>query len=493
MTRPVKEVLIVGRDAAAWLAALALHRAFAGAGVRVRVVELPSLLTAADAYAAAPALGGLHRLLGLEEAEVLDASSGVPVLGQRFANWSRAGAPFMHGYDTQRVGINDIDFVQFWVKARAEGLAVELEDFSLASVAAKQGRSVIDGDGTRIDLPVSPGYHLDARGYVDLLRSRALAAGIEARSAAVRSIERDGDVITGLVLDDGLRVEADLYVDASGGEALLAADASSSAFESWRSWFGADRMLTASAKALRPLPAYAQIAAFEAGWIGLHPLRDRTAVTVVYDSTVMADRAVLEAVPVLTGLALEGEASVEAFEAGARPAWIGNCVALGAAAAVLEPLDAVQLHLVQMGLSLLIGLFPVEADDMPEAEAFNAGFASHVRNVRDFQLAHYALNRRFDERFWDRARAADLPDALKARLRLFAARGIVPTFDDESFQEQNWIASFVGHGLIPGDHDPLVDAVPEAEQMDRFRSLLGRIAEEVRAMPAVDPAFGAAG
>lgn len=493
MSAPVKQVLVVGRDAAVWLAALGLQRAVSGAGVKVRAVELPSLLTPADAYAAVPALGALHRLLGLEEIDVLDAAAGVPVLGQRFANWSRAKAPFVHGYDTQRVGINDIDFLQFWVKARGEGMTVALEDFSLAAVAAKQGRSAVEADGTRPDLPVSPGYHLDARTYVDLLRRRALAAGVEARSAAVRSVARDGDRMTSVTLDDGLRVEADLYVDASGAEAVLAGSAPSAGFDSWRGWFGADRMLTVSARALKPLPAYAQIAAFEAGWIGLHPLRDRTAVTAVYDSAVMSDRAVLEAIPLVTGLALEGEASVETFAAGVRPAWTGNCVALGAAAAVLEPLDAVQLHLVHMGLSLLIGLFPIAADAMPEAETFNAGFASHVRNVRDFQLAHYALNRRFDERFWDRARDADLPASLKTRLDLFAARGLVATFDDESFQEQNWIASFVGHGLIPADHDPLVEGVPEAEQMDRFRSLLGRIAEEVRAMPAVDAAFGRAG
>lgn len=493
MSRPVKEVLVVGRDAAAWLAALGLHRAYSGASVRVRIVELPSLLTPADAYAAVPALGGLHRLLGLEEMDVLDAAAGVPALGQRFANWSRAKAPFMHGYDTQRVGINDIDLIQFWVKARSEGLNVELEDFSLASAAAKQGRSPLEGDGTRPEVPVSPGYHLDARGYVDLLRRRALAAGVEARSGAVRSVEREDDRIVSVTLEDGLRIEADLFIDASGSEAVLAGGAPSAAFESWRGWFGANRMLTATAKALKPLPAYAQIVAFEAGWIGLHPLRDRTALTVVYDSSVMADRAVLDAIPVLTGLSLEGEASVEPFEAGVRPAWTGNCVALGAAAAALEPLDAVQLHLVHMGLSLLIGLFPVDAVAMPEAEAFNAGFASHVRNVRDFQLAHYVLNRRFDERFWDRARDADPPESLKTRLRLFGARGLVATFDDESFQEQNWIAVLVGHGLIPADYDPLVEAVPEGEQIDRFRSLLGRIAEEVRAMPSLDAVFGRAG
>ena len=157
----------------------------------------------------------------------------------------------------------------------------------------------------------------------------------------------------------------------------------------------------------------------------------------------------------------------------------------GPAAAVLERLDATDLHALHIGLTHLIALFPVDADHMPEAQAFNAGIADHLNHVRDFQLAHYALNGR-SEPFWAQARGVDLPPSLAARLRLFGARGLSLQTENETFQEQNWSAVLLGHGLTPAAHDPLVDRVPADEQRGKFRALLTRIAEEVRALPPAD-------
>ncbi|MFN7127755.1 MAG: tryptophan 7-halogenase [Brevundimonas sp.] len=486
----IRSVVVVGRDAAAWLSALTLQRAFGRTGLKVSVVAMPSLLTVSDVYAALPSLAGLHALLGLTDAEVLGTVSAVPVLGQRFADWNKECPSFLHAYDMLRVGIDDVDFVHFWVKARAEGLKVAFEDFSLGSVAAKQGRTVIDRHGFVSETPIEAGYALDAVGYVALLRRRAIQAGVSVISGPVIGIDRHGDRIAAVITSGDQRVEADLFIDASGNEAVLSRG-QSGAFDSWRDLFGVDRLLSASAKALRPLPAFSQIAAFEAGWIGLYPLKDRTAVVAAWDSREMSDEDLISRLPVETGLSLDGERRITAFEPGMRPAWSGNCVAIGEAAVALEPLDAVQLQLTHLGLSQLVALFPVSPEAMPEAQAYNAGLAAFVLNVRDFQLAHYRLNGRIGEGFWDRARSAPVPEGLEARIRLFAARGKVAQFDEESFQLQSWIALFLGHGLIPASYDPRVDRISPEDQIARFRFLLGKVAEDVRAMPSVESQFGA--
>jgi len=486
----VRSVVVVGRDAAAWLSALTLQRAFGRTGLKVSVVAMPSLLKASDVYAALPSLAGLHGLLGLSDAEVLGATFGVPVLGQRFADWNPECPSFLHAYDMLRVGIDDVDFVHFWVKARAEGLKVAFEDFSLGAVAAKQGRTVIDRNGFVSETPIEAGYTLDAVGYVSLIRQRAIQAGVSVVEGSAIEVERHGDRITAVIMPGERRLEADLFIDASGAEAVLS-HGQSGDFDSWGDLFGVDRLLSASAKTLRPLPAFSQIAAFEAGWAGLYPLKDRTAVVAAWDSREMADDELIARLPAETGLSLEGECRIMAFEPGMRTAWSGNCVAIGEAAVALEPLDAVQLQVVHLGLSQLVALFPVSAEAMPEAEAYNAGLAAFVLNVRDFQVAHYRLNGRFGEGFWDRARSAPVPQGLEARLRLFAARGKIAQFDEESFQPQSWTALFLGHGLMPASYDPRVDRISPEDQMARFRSLLGKVAEDVRSMPSVDSQFGA--
>ena len=93
MNSGVASVVIVGRDAPAWLAAAALRRSFGGTGLRVQVVELAPQRTPLDAYAAVPALGSMHQLLGLGERVVLGACQGVPMVAQRFSNWARGGTP----------------------------------------------------------------------------------------------------------------------------------------------------------------------------------------------------------------------------------------------------------------------------------------------------------------------------------------------------------------------------------------------------------------
>ncbi|MDB5493873.1 MAG: hypothetical protein JWP86_1210 [Phenylobacterium sp.] len=486
MTRPVAKVAVVGRDAAAWLTALGLQRAFGRTGVQVQVVELPSMLSAVDAYVSLPSLAGLHRIVGIDEDALIAACAGLYVLGQRFANWSGGRAPFLHAYDTQPVGLNNVDLIQYWLKGRAEGLKLDLEEFSLGAAMAKQGRLPLGAEPAEGFSRPAYGYHLDARAYVRLLREQAMRLGVSWVASGLGETHVDGGRIVSLTLSDGATVEADLFIDASGAQGALIEHLPAAAFEPWSQWLPCDRILAASGPRLDPLPAFSQIAAFRAGWIGIHPLQDRTALVCSYDSTRISDEDLVAALPVLTGLTLQDEAVAAPFRVGRRAAaWVGNCVAIGDAAASLELLDAAPLHLVQTGLSLLISLFPVDADDMREASAYNARLAAHAENLRDFQIAHYKLNQRRDDPFWDRTRDVPAPDALAYKMRLFASRGRIALYDDETFQESDWTSIFVGHGLIPQAYDPLVDLTPGDQQIQQLQKMLRFIAAEVTAAPTL--------
>jgi tryptophan halogenase len=490
---PRIRVAVVGRDAAAWIAALGIQRALGGSGVKVEVIELPSLLRAVDAYSAVPSLGGLHRVLGFQEAEIVARCSAVPSLGQRFANWSGAAPPFVHAYDKQRPSIGDIDFLQYWIKAKSEGLRVAWEDFSVAASAAKLGRiAPPDADPESLS-NLTPGYSLDAQAYVAMVRQRALRSGVAHRSGSVRSVERARNRIEAVLLDEGARVAADFFIDASGAEAVLIGGQAGAAFESWRHWLPCDRLLAASGPSLKQLPAFSQVSAFAAGWLGLFPLQDRTAIVAAYSAAELSDEELAQTARTVSDLPFEGDAFVTPFAAGMqhRP-WIGNCVAVGESAIALEPLDGLQLHGIHIGLSHLIALFPVDAGEMPEADSYNALVAAHARNIRDFQIAHYKLNQRRGEAYWDRARAAPGPESLNFKIALFASRGLIAQYDDESFEAQNWASIFVGHGVMPRSYDPMVDAVAREEQIEKFQRLLRHIAGEVELMPTVNAYIGGA-
>jgi tryptophan halogenase len=474
----VKRVVVVGRDAAFWLSLLALHRALTPAGIHVSGIQLPSQLEAPDAYAALPTLTGLHDQLGLDRHDVLRAAAGLPVQGQRFSGWGPY--PFVHGYDGPRAAIDHIDILHFWIAGRAQGLGMPYEELSVASVAARQGRIGPDGRDPATFGTCHRGYHLDARAYVEALANLAGRQGIQVIEGTDLSIERSGNRVTSISFE-GRRVEADLYVDASGCDSLLA----SAAFESWSSWFPADRLLSASLPKLNPLPAFSELRAFADGWAGLFPLRHRTAVQGAFKSRRGQDDEILSTLPQILG-ATPRDLVVRPFNPGVRVPWSGNVVAIGDSFATLEPLDAVQLHFIHAGLSNLLAWFPTDNSSPPEATSYNAVMARYAANIRDFMVVHYHLNDRTGELLWDKARAAPIPPTLAAKMSPFGARGLNSLNDDETFDEGSWIASLIGHGLIPRSYDPRVDLIPFDDKVGKMQRLLSRIADEVGAMPTIE-------
>lgn len=488
MTNPLRKIVIVGRDAAAWLSAFALEKSFGrqDGGIEIELVELPSKLRPEDVFVTLPTQQALHRLLGLDETRLLRACSGLYVLAQRFSNWSGAAPPFLHAYDTHGIALRHVDFFQYWLKARASGLNVPLEEFSLGAVAAKQGRIVVFNDSTEAFSNATYGYHLSAIPYLHAIGKHALAAGLKHRVGQIEAVQHRGRRIESVTLTDGSIITGDLFVDASGPEGHLIRHVEEDNFESWREWLPCDRLMTASAAVLNPVPAFSQISAFRGGWLGLYPLINRTAMIAAYDSQYTNDDDALLTMSTLSGLRLEEGAVATAIAAGCRrEPWIGNCVAIGDTAVMPDPLDAVDLHSVHTGISYLVSLMPVDRDNMPEARIYNAKMKSHAAGIRDFQISHYKLNRRFDEPFWDAARDADAPETLAKKLRLFEARGIVRIEEDETFQEENWTSILVGHNLIPKSWDPLVDRMPEQDQIANFQRMLKFIASEVEAMPSL--------
>lgn len=479
MAGPVRSLAVIGRDAAAFILALGLKRALAPIGLEVTLIELPSALLPGSVHSALPSLGNLHTLLGLSERALFARCGATPVLGQQYVGWSTEGAAFIHGYDTTRPAINDVDFLQFWSLARRQGLRVAFEDFSLAAAAAKQGRVV-----GAAEQGAAAGYHIDARAYATLLRAGCARAGIPIRPTSGVDPEWRGDKLTAVRIDDGAQIESDLFVDASGIERALIGGHPDAAFDSWTHWFPADRGFVAAAAPITPPPAYARIAAVADGWVGLFPLQDETAITGRFRSLGRSDEEA--AARMLESVGVPAHAvTVRSGQSGSLVrSWIGNCVAVGDAAAVTELLDAVELQLLQVALSTLAAYWPVDRDHMPEARAYDRAVQSHLANIRDFQLLHYRLSDR-QEPFWRHAREASASDRLDARLRLFAARGIIPGFDDETFLPQSWAATMIGHGVIPAESDPAVERTPPDEQMQKVQRLLQLIAAQVRDMPSI--------
>ena len=486
---PIKKVVIAGRDAAAWLSANALLKAFQASGLKVEVVELPTLLRVQDVVASQPALEAFHRLLGFDEHEVLKATAGIYSLGQSFANFSGAAPAFLHPYGSHGASLGKVAFHQVWVKARQAGMNVAFEDFSLVAVAAKQGKFFAADSDISSFARCDYAYHLNAAAYVRYLKAHALRRGAVVTTARHLGVERDAQTghIQALTLGDGRRVEGDLFIDATGADSLLLGGALETPVDSWAHWFPADRLLAVAGERLRSLPSFSQVRAVQGGCLHVTPTQDMLGLVYAYGGRDMSDDEAFQAVAVTAGTRVAPDATVTPLSPGRRTsAWVGNCVAVGEAACVFDPIDNVGLHSLQMGLAHLITLFPLDSDCAVEAKDYNRVIRSSLERLRDFQITHFKLNKVPGSRRWDMLRDMAVPEMLDYKIEQFKARGTVVLYDDETFQSDDWLSVFIGHGCIPRVYDPLVDLTDQDAAIRHVQQILGFIRQKVEDMSSHD-------
>jgi tryptophan 7-halogenase len=478
-----KEVILVGRDAPVWLASCVLQQALAPAGVRITVIELPSRLHAADVYATLPALEPLHTRLRIDESKLIGVTRGAFTLGKRFVDTSGSAPAFFHAYGSHGARIEQKEFLSHWLRARKLGLQVAFEDFCLTAAAAKHGRMLVPDPEIEAHGFTDYAYHLPAIAYGALLRFLALKRGVVAHQALeVRAVLHADGAIAGVALDGGRRVDGDFFLDVSGEEGQLMSTLAVRR-ESWRGHFLADRVLVACGAPIHPVPVYSEVRAWADGWLALYPTQMGTHIYGAYSSAFLGDESATRAAARISRMALHGGA-VRACEPGRRAvAWERNCVAIGQAACVFDPVHSVDLQAVQVGLVHLLHLFPVQANYEVERSEYNQNIRSAFERIRDFQSAHYLLNRCGDSPFWTRAREQLVSPELEHKIETFRACGDVACYEDETFMIDDWQALLIGHGVCPESFDASVERT-SSEVMQRE---LGRLLSFIRAKVEEQP------
>lgn len=481
MNRPPQKLVVVGRDAPLWLAVNVLQTALRPAGVEVTAVVLPGRAWLQDVLVTQPALEPLHHLLGVDEAELLRATGGAFTLGQRFVDNGGTGASFFLPHGSHGAPIDGRPFFPYWLKARAFGLRVPLEDFSLTAAAAGQGRIAVPDPATETFWRTDYGYHLPAAAYAAFLKGLAARSRVEVHEArrVTAVLDSGSGSILALDLGDGRRVEGQFFIDVTGEDAALIGGTLSVGRESWRPFFPADRALAAAPQRTGSLPAHGQVQAHGEGWFGYYPALDRIHLTLAYTSDLCGDDQALQVAARAWGARLD-DAVVNPLDPGRRVrAWDRNCVALGSAACAFDPLLGLELQALQTGLVHFLSLYPVGGEMGVERDEYNRVAQQAYERMRDVQSALYRLNRWTPSAFWRRAAEGAVSDELRHKIATFAARGEIAYFENESLDEDGWQALFAGLGLEAESYRPDIEATSPETMKREFRRILAFIAGQV--------------
>ena len=450
MSAAPRSIAVVGGGTIAWIAALGLHRAFRHLGLEVTVLDTGPESGAPVGRWTLPSQRGAHAQLGLGEVDFLRATGATFRLASEHAGWQGGNGRYLHAHGEIGQPIGVVPFYKRLLLETMQGRPERAENYSIASLAAKNGRFAQPMGGSKdLTAGFSYGFHVDERVYGDFLRSAAEAAGVRRVAGTLsgprRSVEGS---VEALQLEGGGTLEADFFLDCSGADALLMRTLGDDSRIDWRRWFPCDRAIGGFAPAENEPAPLTRTQATDAGWLWRAPVMSATLVGSFHSSMFTSDDAAHEDLRQLApGLR---DATLSSFSAGRRENfWVGNCVALGSAAVELEPLAGASLHLAQLGLAQFVELFPLDARNDAEATEYNRQMAAYADALRDFTLAHYRSGARRDGAFWNAVGAEPLPESLALKLDHYRASGRITIHDNETFEETDWAWLFMGAGEIP--------------------------------------------
>jgi len=226
----------------------------------------------------------------------------------------------------------------------------------------------------------------------------------------------------------------------------------------------------------------ATVEAEDFGWLHRVWADDRLVHTYAYASELLGDDGARQRLARQVGIHEPTDIAIETLQPGRQSEhWFGNCVALGSAAATLEPMDVSPLHLLQEGVFRLLTMLPRKKRSPGLAAEFNRATNAQLDEIRDYEALRYALAERREGPFWEHVAALDWPESLRRRTALFSAHGRYTQGERNLFDKAHWIASFVNFGVRAGSYDPIADMI-DANRMradvDRFRAEVAAAADK---------------
>lgn len=483
----IQKVVIVGGGSAGWMTAAAMSTVLKNQYCEITLIESDSIGTVSVGEATIPQISLFNKILGIDENEFVRKTNGTFKLGIEFTDWKKLGHSYMHPFGDYGSNMDAIQFHHYWLKMFQKGQAPDLNAYSLAAVAAKQGRFMRPQNHGNSPLSnIAYAFHFDATLYAKYLREMSENKGVNRIEGKIEhvSVKASNGFIDSVVLEDGQRVEGDLFIDCSGFKGLLIEQTLNTGFTDWGQWLPCDRAVAIPCKATQAVHPYTRSTAQSAGWSWRIPLQHRIGNGYVYPSEFMQDD---DAVTLLRGQ-LEGEALSEPnqlrWKTGVRnKAWNKNCVAIGLSAGFIEPLESTGLHLIQATISKLLGMFPHKGFDQVEIDTFNQQTMLEMERIRDFIILHYKVTEREDSEFWRYVKHMPIPDYLQAKIDLYQANGRIYRQDNELFNETSWLAVLHGQGIMPNGYHPLVDTLDEQEIQRRLNHIQGVIDKSADTMP----------
>ncbi len=433
-----RRIVVAGDGPLGVLAAIALRQALPSTEVVVLAIPPDPAAFAERIGTALPFTNRLHDRLGIEEDSLVRQAGASHRLVMRYAGGGGPGQQGAAGYGAAIDPAMTTAFAREWgggPRNAQTGAAPR----SLGEVLAAAGRFAPpsgEADSPLAELDYCLRWNVAA--YRGLLIARAQQLGVAyERGTATAAIPDGAGGIAALAIEGAGELPADLFVDCSGSGALLLAELPQVKWIGWDAPF-ATRGLAIAAPAAPILALEDRATLTPLGWRWEIAGRDGCQTLLA-----ISDGASEEAIA--GALGAEPNSIVPFLPGRVEASWVGNVVALGNAAARLEPLGGIAQDLAHRQLALLLELLPGRTIEPSERAEYNRRAGLMAERARDWLAAHYAAP----------AAAALFPSLvhspeLARTLDQFTRRGRVPFTEEAPMLVQEFGAVLQALGYAQG-------------------------------------------
>lgn len=395
----IQNILIVGSGSAGLIAAITIGRTIPG--VTVRIVRSPEIGVIGVGEGTTPNFcGHIFGLLKIRQSFFHAKAQPTWKLGVRFL-WGPRDH-FDYSFAPQ------FDALQPDVPGRQGYFCDdEFRCCNLPSALMAHGKAfprTLAGDP---EFHAWHAFHIENHKLVETLEAVAREGGITILDGTVRDTVRGPGGIAAVILEDGRRLDADFFIDASGFRSELLGRTLEEPYESFGQSLFCDRAVIGGwERTTEPILPYTTAETMDSGWAWQIEHEHHINRGYVYSSAAITDD---EAAAEFLRKNPKAPASprVVKFRSGRyRRAWVDNVVAIGNSGGFVEPLEATALMVVCSTSRMLAGLLNQTClEPTPSIrKLFNNVMAMTWDDIRDFLALHYRLNTRLDTPFWRHCR-----------------------------------------------------------------------------------------
>jgi tryptophan halogenase len=483
----VRSIVIVGGGTAGWMTAAALSKVLGPQYASITLIESDDIGIVGVGEATIPQIGTYNRMLGINEDEFVRKTKGSFKLGIEFVNWGRIGQRYFHPFGSYGINMEGLSFHAFWLRLAKNGMAAELDDYSLNATASKQYKFMRPINAGKSPLSeIAYAFHFDAGLYSRYLRGISEQRGVirrEGKVVKVHQRSQDG-FIESVEMEAGDRIAGELFIDCSGFRGLLIEQTLKAGFEDWSHWLPCNRAYAVPCASVAKFTPYTRSTAHTAGWQWRIPLQHRIGNGYVYcDQYISDDEAAATLLANLDGEALAEPRQVRFTTGHRKKYWDKNCVAIGLSSGFMEPLESTSIWMIQSGISRLLANFPDRTFAQVDIDRYNRVLIEETEYIRDFLILHYKATERDDSPFWDYCRNMSIPERLAEKIRVYENSGRTFREGEELFNNTSWFAVLTGQCGKPRSYDPVAEMMSLEETKERLDQIRTTIRNSADYMP----------